>query len=239
MGDKNIKEKSKRRSRIPYEQNHKIIDSVEHKKCSICEEWFPMDTDNFYKNKANRVDGFNPYCKPCTSKKSRKWELENKHKFYEDKKEYARQYALREDRRELRRQAMRSFTERGKRKEWTSSNKDKMRKYSLKRKNKNHDISKSEWDSCKEYFNNSCAYCGLTFEEHKKEFNQDLHKEHVEHEGSNDISNCVPACKTCNSIKNIKKFQDWYNEENPVYMLERFNKINKWLTNDYKQYKEN
>lgn len=106
---------------------------------------------------------------------------------------------------------------------------------------KTHEISNSEWLNCKRYFNNSCAYCGLHEDEHfiiyagqpKK---TDLHKEHVDHTGSNKLDNCVPSCQVCNSSKWAFELEEWYNEENPKFDMKRLNRIHKWLDDDYKLY---
>ncbi len=101
---------------------------------------------------------------------------------------------------------------------------------------KTHDISEQEWISCKDYFNYECAYCSMSEEEHKILHNQQLHKEHAVDEGANDLSNCIPACKICNSTKNNRDFDEWYTKSNSIYSEDRFNKIIKWLTEDYKLY---
>lgn len=101
---------------------------------------------------------------------------------------------------------------------------------------KTHEITNEEWLLCKEYFNNSCAYCGISYENHKKIYNQDLHKEHVNHVGSNKLDNCVPSCKICNSSKKDKEFLSWYNEDNVVFTKERIDKIHNWLNEDYKKF---
>ncbi|MBN3352111.1 HNH endonuclease [Clostridium botulinum] len=125
--------------------------------------------------------------------------------------------------------------EEGRQLEWQQNNKDKIKQYSEVRSNKNHTITSKEWNICKEYFNNSCAYCGMTEKEHREIFNQDLHKEHVECEGANDLSNCVPACRSCNSSKNIFQLTEWYNKNNPKFNQEKLDVINKWLSEDYKK----
>lgn len=59
-------------------------------------------------------------------------------------------------------------------------------------------------------------------------YKQQLHKEHVDHEGANDLSNCIPACKTCNSHKWEFDMESWYrNYEH--FSEERLNKIKEWL----------
>ena len=108
--------------------------------------------------------------------------------------------------------------------------------------NKKHNISNEEWELCKQYFNHQCAYCGLNIEEHYIKFNGkiqlgDFHKEHFDHNGSNELDNCVPSCKECNSSKGDKEFEYWY-KIHPKFTYERLNKISKWLDKDYKKYIE-
>lgn len=63
----------------------------------------------------------------------------------------------------------------GKRKQQQMKNKDKLYEYGKKRRlHKTHEISKEEWESCLEYFNHSCAYCGIT------EGNFDFNKKKLE-----------------------------------------------------------
>ena len=121
--------------------------------------------------------------------------------------------------------------------QYRQNNPDKIKQYNLHRKqNKKHKISKKEWESCKEYFNNSCAYCGISNEDAKKKYKNYLHKEHVDYNGANDLSNCVPACKSCNSLKWEYTLEDWYNKNNSRFTQERLDKIYKWLNKDYKNY---
>jgi hypothetical protein len=127
----------------------------------------------------------------------------------------------------------------GKYKKWYQNNPDKMKNYQLNHKHKTHKISEKEWLFCKEYFNNSCAYCGLSIENHFKKYNNkiikiDLHKEHVDNNGANDISNCIPSCLRCNSMKWKHDLSYWYNDKNINYTNERINKIKQWINKDYK-----
>lgn len=51
--------------------------------------------------------------------------------------------------------------------------------------------------------------------------------------GENDISNCVPACKSCNGAKNVFPMREWY-ETQTFFDENRLNKILKWTDDDYK-----
>jgi hypothetical protein len=124
-------------------------------------------------------------------------------------------------------------------KKWDKNNPDKLSIY--KEQHRDHDISEKEWRDCKEYFNNKCAYCELHINEHLVVFrgkliHSDFHREHVYHDGANDLSNCVPSCKTCNTSKHAIDFEFWYRKRSENYTEERYNKIIKWLQEDHKQY---
>jgi 5-methylcytosine-specific restriction endonuclease McrA len=126
----------------------------------------------------------------------------------------------------------------GKTKEYYKDNLSKFQEYNKDRRHKNHNITIKEWNACKNYFNNSCAYCSMTLEEHKIKYKEDLHKEHVIHNGENNLSNCIPSCKSCNSSKWEFTLEKWYNEKNGNYTIERLDKILKWLSDDYKKFIE-
>lgn len=101
--------------------------------------------------------------------------------------------------------------------------------------NKKHNISDYEWAKCKEYFNNSCAYCGMNVEIHKSVFKQDLHRDHVDCNGENDLSNCVPACKECNCSKKDNEMFAWYLNKDYYHQM-KLTKIRSWLNGDYLKY---
>jgi len=123
-------------------------------------------------------------------------------------------------------------------KTYQQNNPEKMKKYNKIRSNKKHNITKQEWINCKNYFNNSCVYCGITEEEHRKLFKQDLHKDHLIDDGRNDLKNCVPACKSCNSHKWAFTLNKWYSKENPNFTKEKYLKIYNWIRYDCKKYIE-
>ena len=231
---------------IPYEENHRINNKILEKKCNRHyiyfpseSEWMPCTIEYFYTNKKNKSDGLHPTCKKCERLKAIKWKKENPERFaisqakVEAKKE--RKISNRK-RAEKQRKA-------GKQKEWQLKNPDKVAEYNQTRQHKNHKITITEWDACKEYFNNSCAYCGLKIEDHYRKYagqqqKIDLHKEHADYNGNDDLSNCIPSCGSCNDKKWKFTLDEWYNKDNPVYIENRYNKIVQWLNYDYKLYIE-
>lgn len=194
-----------------------------------------MTRGNFYFNKKNSVDGFTPYCITCTKKKSAKWIKENPEKH----REHLKVNRATEKGKETKNRTDKQFRESETYQRWKKNNGENFRKYRIKRElTKKHDISDEEWKDCKEYFSNSCAYCGLHIDDHfvprkGKLINSDLHREHVEDKGANDLSNCVPACQSCNSRKWINEFKEWYSKQNS-FTRERMERIEKWLLEDYK-----
>lgn len=226
------------RTKHKYEDYHKMQNGIEYKKCSIHNKWFPNEdywfpctNEYFYKNSKNSMDGLQPYCKQCSVKKARKWIDENPEKKLESNRKDAKKP---QRRKQFRDNAKRQRIE-GYQKEYQQNNPDKMREYGRRNQNKKHKITKSEWDSCKVYFDYKCAYCEMSEENHKNLHNQQLHKEHVKHDGLKDLSNCVPSCKHCNSKKWQFDFKEWY-KNYKHYSEERYNRILKWITDDYKKY---
>jgi len=141
-------------------------------------------------------------------------------------------------RREQTRKAISKHRENGGRKKWEDNNRDKLKQY--RELHKNHEISKKEWQACLKYFNNSCAYCGMSNEDHKKKYKQQLHKEHVDDNGSNKLDNCVPSCKLCNSSKKGFILEEWYYKNDfSNHTKDRLDKIYKWINEDYKNNKSN
>ena len=97
---------------------------------------------------------------------------------------------------------------------------------------KMHNITDEEWKICLEYFSDSCAYCGMTLEDHLNKYKERLHREHVIHDGDNELSNCVPSCKICNSQKHTYTLEEWYNENNSKFTSDRMDRILTWMYYD-------
>lgn len=206
---------------------------MEKKKCNDCGETKKLT--EFYSQRRTNANGesytyYRPDCKECTKKSSAKWIENNKDR----RNELNRKYYRTERGRMMRRKADRKRRADGRWYRWLKENNYKYEKF-----NKTHEISDSEWESCKSYFDYSCAYCGIEEDIAKKQQGQYLHKEHVKHDGANDLSNCVPSCKVCNSLKYNFDFEYWCKERSGNFSLDRFNKINRWLDHDYKLYIEN
>lgn len=206
---------------------------LEGKFCNECGEFKTLD--QFYKQKKHSKNKgeyiyYNPECKDCTSKRAVKWQKKNPDK----RKEHLKRINASSHKKKMVREAWKLKRKRGDQRERQRKNPDKIKKYSLNRRNKTHRITNEEWINCKNYFNNSCAYCGMTYDEHKLNYNQDLHKEHVEHNGSNQIDNCVPSCKSCNSEKHTYTLSEWYNKENPKFNEKRLQDIFNWIENGHK-----
>lgn len=222
---------------LKYDESHKEIDGQLYKLCKICEEWFPCTEEYFYKKKSSKKDGVSSYCRKCEIQKTMKWGQANRDKM--------RGYYRKNNQTEVTKQRKYLFVkyqrESGYRKEWELNNKDKLKEYrEFRESHKTHTILTKEWISCKEYFNNTCAYCGLPLDKHYNKVSgeiklTDFHKEHVNHEGENDLSNCVPSCKLCNSSKHNNTLEDWYPKQE-FFNEHRLNKIHKWLKEDYKLY---
>ena len=243
---------------VKYKDKHKIIDNVEYKLCSDCNEWLSMNEDNF-KVHPSRKDGYSNRCKSCQELYSHNRYMKNRDKEIEKAKKYnnnvrdkqkhneenlqayhSNRWGYKDSHRESERKRRRN----GKYNYWLNNTivglNSKLKSKKLK-KEKKHKIFDIEWLKCKEYFNYQCAYCGLPMEEHFKFYKNelklyDLHRDHVIHMGKNDLSNCIPSCDSCNTSKHDKTINKWYNINNPIFDREKYLKIYQWLRYDYKKY---
>lgn len=199
-------------------------------KCNTLKSLSEFYSQKKYSKKRGDYTYYHPECKECAKRRSSIWISENREKHLESKRRYNHKEKPTQDKREFAKRQRES----GYFKKWQQENKDKVKMYNSRRQHKNHDITDEEWERCKEYFNYRCAYCSISDSEAKSMYGNYLHKEHVDHEGADDLSNCVPACKLCNGQKHIFELNEWYNHENPRYSDERLVKINKWINGDYK-----
>ena len=229
-----------------YEQTHEIIEGIPHKQCRICKNWFP-DTDKYFywRNKNKTEKGLTSECKICANKRTQKRKKENAKEYKESQKKWRNK----ENNRNILNERSKKWRKNNPERKrvyfvnYQKMNPDKMAEYNKRRLHKNHKISKTEWENCKKYFNYECAYCGLSIREHyityKGEIKLgDFHKEHAIHNGENNLSNCIPSCKSCNDQKWVYDLDEWYNPGNIKFVQERYDKIIKWLMEDHLNYIE-
>jgi len=136
-------------------------------------------------------------------------------------------------RKEARRIITQKRRENGYYKEMYKNNPEQFKKYN--QQHRNHNIADEQFESCKKYFKYERCFCGMSEEEAIIKYKQRLHKEHADDDGANDLSNCIPACKGCNSSKWKFELKRWYLQQD-FYSEERLQKINKWLNEDYKKF---
>jgi hypothetical protein len=214
-----------------------VVILSETKVCSICND--EKELNEYYSQKQKRANGievinYHPYCKECAKVKARKRHHENK----EDANKKSREWywSHREEVLNYMPNYLKQPKYKQKQKEWRQDNPNRVKEYGEKYKDKQFKLPTKQWKSCKEYFSNCCAYCGISELEAKNIQGKNLNKEHAFNLGSNDLSNCVPSCTSCNSSKHMDDYIEWYIESNPVYNMERLNKIEKWLNEDHKKY---
>lgn len=211
--------------------------------CTECKKKLEATEINFYKQKYKKNGEefyklVNP-CRECRKKRQRNY-IDSKEGYKEKQKIYHASWNIKNRDREAQNKRRLRAADPGhyKRyfKEYQSNNIEKFVDYARERnKEKKFKIANSEWDSCLNYFDFSCAYCGLTEENHKKLHKTRLHKEHVIVLGRNNLTNCVPSCKECNSQKSKYSLHTWYNVTNPKYSRDRYEKIYKWIGYDSKK----
>ena len=201
-----------------------------------------------YSLRKSSSDGVSYWCRGCCKEKNKKYYKNNK----EALKEYFKQYnkenkeALKEyfkQYREDNKEAIKQWREANKEaiKQYKEDNKEAIREYKKQYREEHRDICNmstqkrraklkqlpdtltvEQWDNIKQYFNNSCAYCG----EEKP-----LAQEHfiaLSKGGEYTHNNIIPSCKSCNSSKSNKIFEGWYSKQK-YYSNKREQKIYKFL----------
>jgi len=224
--------------KIPYEENHTIFEGVLYKKCNKHSiyfpnvmDWLPCTDDYFYKNSKNKTDGFYPYCRDCSILFAWDWQLDN----MDRKIELDRVFRKTDKYQEWGRKHANEQRENGYSSKWRKNNPDKCIEYT--KLHRNHDVSLKEEESMLKVFDYKCAYCGMTLDEHLKINKQKLHKEHVDDEGYNDLRNCIPACRSCNTGKHEYKIEEWFRKQK-FFTEEKLQFIYWWMNEGYKDYIE-
>jgi len=146
----------------------------------------------------------------------KKWQEENKEKVVSYKRGYVRTHKT-----EIKEQSKRYFS--------NPRVKENINfhtaRYRSERKGLETTLTKNEWEDCKKYFGNKCAYCG------EAKFLTKDHFVPVYKNGGLKKENIVPACKNCNCQKHRLDFQEWYPNQ-PFYSKERHMKILSYIDGD-------
>lgn len=85
------------------------------------------------------------------------------------------------------------------------------------------DFTVSQWEECKAFFENRCAYCG--------EKSKTLTMEHiipVYKGGGFTAKNIIPSCGSCNYSKCNKDLEEWYRQQK-FFEEEKLKKIYSWI----------
>ena len=217
--------------------------------CIKCGEEKPLTAKYFHKRK-DSVDGYRNNCKECSVKWKKNYYDKNQERLIEYTKKYYKEHT--EERKQYRleyyqknKQLEKEYRKENKEhysklwvkwyKENGENNRIRNQKYRATKKKLISTLTNKQWDSIKENFNNSCAYCGMTEEEHLEETGQQLHQEHfvaLSKGGAYTHNNIIPSCRSCNSSKNNKDFFEWYST------YEHYNKIREKKILEYLGYKD-
>lgn len=186
-------------------------------------------------------DGIRHWCRDCCKEykkqysKNNKEELKERNKQYRENNkekinEYHKQY--RADNQEKRKEYLKDNKELFKEyhKQYCKEHRDiynmHNQRYNAKKKQLPNTLTVEQWEECKNHFKGECAYCGKT-----KPLAQD-HFIPISKGGEYTINNIIPACKSCNSSKHDKVFEEWYPQqiyyspkrEQNIYKLLNYNK---------------
>jgi hypothetical protein len=207
------------------------------KKCNKHYIWFPEEdewipcTDEYFYSAKNKHDKLSPTCKKCEVKSSMKNKHENPERTLEHtRKQYKKRGKYFEQRNIEQREYLKNNLQR-----FYINNPDKSKQYS--ENHRIHDISTKEWNDCLKVFDYKCAYCGISQDDAKEKYGHQLHKEHKDYDGYNDLRNAVPACRRCNDKKLRKDMEVWFREQS-FFSEERLQKIEWWCEEGYKDYIE-
>lgn len=231
----------------------KTVNGILYQKCTKCTEWKVATVEFFSlcKSGKNGIRGKCLTCrKSYLSEYYKKYYIENKEKLNEQCRAYNNKkkspkiycklppqfkkykpYDIKE------KEKQRIYYEKNKEKvinrkrKYRESHKEEYRIYfkrnRIKRKMKSAAIPATltlkQWEEIKQYFNNSCCYCG-----EEKPLNQE-HFIPLSKNGEYAHTNIVCACSSCNSSKGAKSFFEWY-PTHKGYSKKREQKILKFLS---------
>ena len=201
---------------------------MKYKTCNVCGKRLINNIENFYTAISNK-DGLTKDCKECNRRKTQIYKMKNRKKVLEHQAKYRKNnkekviesnlnYRKNNILKERERARKYHQTPRGKALSIINCHKKKARLKGVKA-----DFTIEQWIACKQYFDNSCAYCGSKISQ--------LELEHVTPKiknGGFTASNILCACRKCNNSKSDKYFIEWYPGQN-FYSEVRNNSITSYL----------
>lgn len=212
------------------------------KVCRGCGKELPATKDNFVVSKKGKY-GLSSKCKQCEcslreSKRASKLEYDRRYR--EENRELLRQKARNYSNSSGRKEAKAKYDM-----EYRIENKDKIRdakrRYYLENReleNERRKLSTNkrraskkvsggvftvvDWEDCKKFFCNSCAYCGKAKKLEVEHFRS------LSKGGTNSKENIVTACRECNSSKNNLDPFVWF-PTREFFCEDRLDKITSYL----------
>jgi len=232
-------------NRRKYKDYHKEIDGVLYKRCVDCNEWKIANLECFGRDMDTKSK-FNNRCRLCLKiynsayydknrdrllQQATDYALANREKQNAQKLEYYNQH--KDQFHEKHKEYCESNPEKVKEdeKDWRRKNPEKLKVYN--EKHRDHDITEKEWRGNQEAFNNCCVYCGKTKDEQLRQNKEQFHKDHMVHDGYNDVRNSAPTCTQCNTSKHQYSIEEWYPKQS-FFSQERLDKIYWWMAEGYK-----
>ena len=208
--------------------------------CTKCGIEKPATTDYFTKEKRGKY-GLRSNCKECVAVYTKA----NKDKNLQYQKEYNKSHvehiaqhkkeyntshveAIAQHKKEYNTSHVEAITQQ--KKEWAKANPDKCNAINQRRRARKAGLPATftvqQWESCKEHFNHTCAYCG------RQEPLQQEHYIAVTRSGSYAADNVICACKSCNSSKGGKLLNNWYPKQK-FYAKKRERAIIDYLNSEH------
>lgn len=223
-----------------------------YKICSKCKEEKPATSEYYYKSKHNK-GGLDSQCKECRKTYRENYLSINKEHVYKNKKAWISKNKEKYKLQRKKDNAKYILKNRDKRNEynkrWAREHRDIMNKNQLlylktekgkitekkrqyKRRCAKGSFTYEQWEDCKNFFDNKCAYTGVSLTEETSTID---HIVPISKTGSNNIWNICPSINYANFSKNNSNMEEWYKKQD-YYSEERLNKIYNWMQYSKEKY---
>ena len=184
------------------------------KTCSKCGATLPATAEHFYRN-GRGPDGLRSECKECTKAYRNRPDVRKRAREY--MREYMREYSQREEYKQKKREYMRQYLQDPEVREqrceygrkWYRANRDRVQanvlRYQARKRKATGDYTPEDIQLIGDRQGWRCWYC-------QEDCKDNYHIEHrvpISRGGSNDPSNIVISCPTCNLSKRDKLPHEW------------------------------